>query len=258
VTEDAIVTLRRAPRAEVAQLDALSRAGFLPVQRVFSGSTPPPGATLTLPKTAPFTFAKRVSELASAGAIIETSADYAFQTVRAEELVADLDALPESAERFALSVGVRIGDETVSILPLLLAALREEIMGDEGALIVRLPDGRAVEVPAERLAPLRSLLLELSMERGTGEMSRVRALALDPEVFARTPKSLRTLRAALASPRRVAVPRTLRAKLREYPSSRPTPSSARSTPAPRAPSPPSSVSRSPARPWRTISVSCGA
>jgi len=93
--------------------------------------------------------------------IIEKAED-SFETVLAEKLVIGLDELPASIDRFALSeVGVRIGDETMAVLPLLLAALQDGLTGNEDSLIVALPDGRAVEVSAARLAPLRALLVEL-------------------------------------------------------------------------------------------------
>ena len=216
VTDDEVVTVRRAHAEESQQLDALAKAGLLPVRRVFSGRSPPRGVALTFSRIPPFAFAQRAGALASKGVLIEKDEAYGFDPVLAEDLVVELDELPASVERLGLSVGVRIGTETISVLPLLLAALREDFTGNEGALIVMLPDGRAVEVPAARLAPLRALLVELSAERGSGDVSRVRALALDPAVLSRSPESLRALRAALTSPRRVAVPKSLRAKLRDY------------------------------------------
>jgi len=216
VTDDEVITVRRQPREEHDQLDALVKAGLLPVGRVHSGRRAPEGVTGTFARTPPFSFAPRVLALESQGVIVEKAEDYAFDTVLAEELVVELDELPASVDRFALSVGVRVGEETIPVLPLLLAALQEDLTGNEGSLIVALPDGRAVEVSAARLAPLRALLVELAAERGTGEVSRLRVLALDPAVLARSPESLLALRAALSSPRQVAVPKALRAKLRDY------------------------------------------
>jgi superfamily II DNA or RNA helicase len=216
VTDDEIVTVRRSLDDEDALLASLEDAGLVPVQRAFSGRALPPGLSMAIPRLSPFAFAPRVDELASPTMRIEKADGYAFDVVVADDLDMGLEELPESLDHFGVSLGLRVGDETFAALPLVLAALRERLPADDESLLITLPDGRNVLVPAARLLPLRRLLIELMGERNPNRVSRVRALALDPAVLSRSPESLAKLRAALTGARRVAVPKTLRATLREY------------------------------------------
>ncbi len=76
--------------------------------------------------------------------------------------------------------------------------------------------GDEERVSAARLLPLRTLLLELYGERDPNRISRVRAVALDPEILTRTPKSLAKLKAALTSSNKFTVPNSLKTTLRDY------------------------------------------
>jgi superfamily II DNA or RNA helicase len=216
LTDHEIVTVRRADDDESDLLAGLADAGLVPVQRAFSGRAMPEGVAMAIPKLAPFAFASRVTALASASVRVEKAPDYAFDAIVADEVEVGLDELPESIDHFAVSLGIRVGDETFAALPLVLAALREHVPAEDESLLVTLPDGRVTLIAAARLLPLRRLLLELLAQKDPNRVPRVRALALDPAVLARSPESLAKLRAALASPRRIAVPKALRATLREY------------------------------------------
>jgi superfamily II DNA or RNA helicase len=221
VVGDEVVTVRRSPAAEGALLDALAEAGLVPVQRARAGRgyTMPSGAAYSIAKISPFAFASRVSALASSAVRVEKAPDYAFDALVADELqlqLDDVEGVDEVESQLAVTLGIKVGNERLATLPLVLTALRERFPDENESLVVPLPDGRAILVPAARLAPLRTLLMELLGEPNPLRLAPTRALALDPAVLARSPRSLTKLRAALMSPRRVAVPKALRATLREY------------------------------------------
>jgi superfamily II DNA or RNA helicase len=213
-----VIKVRRNSHEEQRLLGALALAGLIAFKRVYPLHEAPEGTALAFPKTPSFAFGARVEALAAKHVIVERDAHYPPDTMVADDLTISFDEGAGTTSQLAVSLGIRIGDETVEALPLILAALQAKGTSDDDdtSLIVTLLDGRSIKVDAARLAPLRAILLELASKSGTGEVSPLRALALDPAVVARSPASLAKLRASLTSPIKIAVPKTLRATLRDY------------------------------------------
>ena len=92
--------------------------------------------------------------------------------------VEGLVPMAESRDWFAVELGVVVAGRTVSLLPLLLQAIRDgELLLDPGAatlsvgagLNLRLPEGELIHVPAERLERWLRPLIELELRGAPGE-----------------------------------------------------------------------------------------
>jgi superfamily II DNA or RNA helicase len=163
------------------------------------------------------------AELRADGFEIEMDPSFKLQVVDVDDFYTRLEETSET-DWFELDAGIRVGDERVDLLPVLVAALRR---GDspepDASLYVPLASGALARVPYSRFAPLVDVLLELLSKEGGGKkrISRLRAMDL-AEVLAlegKTAKGLRSLRAALTETKKlpsVPIPPGLRVELREY------------------------------------------
>ena len=198
----------------------LHAAGLRPFHVVHPGEPAPEGLALALPSS-PYLLERVVRErLPENDVLFERAEGYGFYATPIDAMSLSLDDEgDEGVAGFAVSLGLRVGGEIVEALPLVLAALRASDLTLEGPLLLALPDGRTLEVPAERLKPLRAILLELAALPDGAKLARVRALGLDPSMLARSPASLERLRRALATSRDIEgepIPPKLRATLRGY------------------------------------------
>jgi len=158
-------------------------------------------------------------ELADLGFEIDIDPSFSLRIVESDDWFTDLE--PSERDWFNLELGIVVDGERVSLLPALLAALRDRA-DLEHAMFLPLPGGGYVTVPRERIAPLVDLLLELAAEpEGKGRrLSRLRAMDLAAVV--------RSERGALAAMRALrdeltsgdiappTLPKAFRAELRPY------------------------------------------
>jgi superfamily II DNA or RNA helicase len=216
VVGDEVVVVDRSRDEEGHLLFALQDAGLVDAHRAYPEAASLPGTLRALPSVSPYLLESRLSRLSTERVTVEKASDYAFDALEVDDVDLELDEDPDAVDRLGVSVGIRVGGETFAALPLLLAALGEQAPGPAESLVVPLPDGRVVLVPARKLLPLRELLLELAEASSGPVVSRARALALDPAFIKRGPESLRKVREALAAPRAAAIPRALKATLRDY------------------------------------------
>ena len=123
---------------------------------------------------------------------------------------------------FGVEVHTEQGVERISVLPVLLGALRDGASLGDGVL-VDVPSGGVAKLPAERLAPLLEVLLQLvtSERRGRPRINRWQAMDLAHvlKLESETGRGLRGLRDALARGTQLSVPalpKSFSATLRGY------------------------------------------
>jgi superfamily II DNA or RNA helicase len=115
------------------------------------------------------------------GWIVETDPDWRYRTVEATDWYGDLDdGLDDGGGWFGLELGVIVDGVRINLLPLLselvarlprdftLKRLRE--MPDDARVHPRLPDGRLLSLPIERVRALLGVLLELYSDRPRGKL----------------------------------------------------------------------------------------
>jgi len=109
-----------------------------------------------------------VPRLRESGWVIEIDPSFPFELVDA----GDWDARIEASENrwFDFDLGITVGGERLSLLPIVVDALRElgissvpqlARLGDGASVYGRLPNGAFVALPAARIAPILSTLVEL-------------------------------------------------------------------------------------------------
>ena len=151
------------------------------------------------------------------------------QLVEPDDWYVDAQA-EEGEDWFSLELGIEVGGERVNILPAVVRALRgSDVMGGQPkrgrGIEVALDDGRLVVLPAERLARVIDVLVELyddkALDEGRLRLSLVDAgRTLDLEDFtwrgaSRLRKMADQLRRRTPLPK-IAVPSSLEAELRAY------------------------------------------
>jgi superfamily II DNA or RNA helicase len=173
--------------------------------------------------------------LRAAGWVIEIDRDFRFDVVDVDGWYANVDEAKN--HWFDLEVGIEIDGARVSLIPILLKAIRlaPEVwtpaalaaQGEDGLIIVPLPDNRRVALPVVRVRGLLATLYELySREPGA---ARVRLSTLDAARLAELDQSLQLrwvggerLRAMgnklarFTGLTHVAPPKDFHAKLRDY------------------------------------------
>ena len=110
----------------------------------------------------------QVPLLVAAGWRVEPDDDFQFQVAETGDWTLDI---AEGGDWLDLALGVEVDGQQVDLLPILLSVLRADPRilspkalaeaGEEAVLPVRLADGRFIELPASRLAPLLTALVEL-------------------------------------------------------------------------------------------------
>ncbi len=245
--------LERTVRDPVAELNAERLLLALKLQPVPTYQIPGMGRAYTQPdaktdalETAWLRFMNKTRPaLEELGWQIETDGNWRYRTVEATDWYGELedsadgDGLADAGGNggwFGLELGVIIEGERLNLLPLLselvarlpkdftLENLRE--MPDDARVYPRLPDGRLLALPVERVRALLGVLLELYAERPKGKLrlsifDAVRLLELQDALKLRWHGGERLL--ALASRLRdfrgitqIAPPDGLQAELRPY------------------------------------------
>lgn len=109
-----------------------------------------------------------VPELRAQGWKIEIDPSFPYELIEADDWDAQIE--PSENNWFEFDLGINIGGERVSLLPIVVDALRdfgirshEELaqLGEGANVYGRLPSGAFVALPARRIAPLLAALIEL-------------------------------------------------------------------------------------------------
>jgi len=121
----------------------------------------------------------RVPALRAEGWIIEYDDSFDYRPVETGDWFADITEA--GRDWFDVSLQVEIEGRRIDLLPVVMAVLqsRPDIAAEgnvEGAMAVRLPDGRILPVPLERVRPIVAILDELLLGASDG---RVRVQRLD-------------------------------------------------------------------------------
>lgn len=147
---------------------------------------------------------------------------FSLSLVEPDDYFAELE--PTDNQFFDLDFGVDVAGERMSLLPLLLEALRgDKELSDHGTMVVLLPSGRFTQVPHARIKPLLDVLIELasSEPRAKPKVSRWQAMEVAETLglMSQTGRSLRELRGTLtrlSALSRPELPKDFLAKLRDY------------------------------------------
>lgn len=230
---------RRDKELEQAALDGLREQGFIQIQL-----DPPQGSTA---QKGPRAFAfrgedaaerwvaftvQRLPELEAEGWRIEIDPALSARTVEYRGDIAV--AVQDSGDGwFDLDVGIEIGGETRSLLPILIRLVESGGMAAanivDGKLHTRLDDGRMLVLPADRIARVMSVL-EAMIERSRREADRLHVpldeadalldiediLARRPDETARIDVYLTRFRAEPEPLPDAPVPATFQGELRHY------------------------------------------
>lgn len=167
---------------------------------------------------------RSMPELEKSGWRVKQDASFDCAVLVPESWYVDLEET--AGDDFKVSVGFKIQNDRINVLPFLLTYLRD----GKSAEYITLPDGRRAAVPQERMAMLASTLLEFLNKGLSGsdldsmEISWLRALELtrlqDGEEFeTRLPKKLKkksVLLEQVTDAPAVEVPGAMQASLRPY------------------------------------------
>ena len=176
-----------------------------------------------------------VPQLRAEGWRIEIAADFRFDLAPVGDWYADVDE--SSNQWFDLEIGIEVGGERVSLIPILVKLIHAQptewgskalqAMDDERMMIVPLGDGRKAALPLARLKPLLATLFELYLREPSA--NKIRLSPLEAARLAEVDRALqlrwlggermRQLGARLARFEGVApveVPAEFRANLRAY------------------------------------------
>jgi superfamily II DNA or RNA helicase len=182
-----------------------------------------------------------VPELRAAGWVVETTADFPIRLVTAEgDFKAELIE-GSGIDWFELSLGVTVEGERIDLAPILAAFIASpaieslmehaEAASDDLPLPLPLPDGRFLTLPAGRIRPILTALIELHAGGLTNDAGRVGFSRLDaasfaeleaaiPEIVWQSGEALRALgaklRAAGGALPRVEPPASFAGALRPY------------------------------------------
>ncbi|MBL9138809.1 MAG: DEAD/DEAH box helicase [Verrucomicrobiales bacterium] len=192
-----LVIIERDLRLEEKMLDRLREAGLVPVAQSLlqvRRDRHADGWTLARFEEVELSrfFDQTLPSLEAAGWKIVREPGFDLEVCRPDEWF--FEATPGPVEDwFGVELGVRLGDERINLLPVLLEALRrgvgefdpERLRNRKAteAILVPLPDGRRVPFPAGRLREIVSALVELHTlpalsARGGLEVHRLRAAQL--------------------------------------------------------------------------------
>lgn len=206
MAEQRLIVMARNRPAERQAMERLERLGFAPVEELglYHVSERHRGDLMLLAPDADIEVqdlegawldfsVRHLPELRAEGWRIELSDDYPYRLAEVDE---DWHALVQEGagiDWFGLELGVTVDGERVSLLPILsgiLAALPRDAAQadltalDQGELLfARLPDGRILPLPIERVRPLLQALLELFQvgaltADGTVRLARAQAAEL--------------------------------------------------------------------------------
>ncbi len=119
----------------------------------------------------------RVPVLRDAGWIVEYDDGFDYRPVEAGEWHAEI--VDTGNDWFDVSLGVDVEGRRIDLLPVVMSVLKTRpdltAEGADGMVAVRLPDGRILPVPVERVRPVVAILDEL-LESSSGPKIRMRRL----------------------------------------------------------------------------------
>lgn len=171
---EALIELERDTQAERAAVERLLALGFRDLSA-------PGYYELRCPEDWLEFMLHGVEALRIEGWRVEVDESFRYRLAEPEAWYADVDE--DGHDWFSLELGVLVDGERISLLPLLarfLAAHGGKVKPDE-TLLLPLPDGRQLPVPAERVAPLLATLQELydpDFEQGGLRLPRQRSATL--------------------------------------------------------------------------------
>ncbi|MGE3310001.1 MAG: SNF2-related protein, partial [Limisphaerales bacterium] len=169
----------------------LGSAGLVPAREVFRiASDPRLISAWTLRNhsdAATLDFVTRVvPALRAEGWRIERDPGFALEVCQPSEWYVETDPV-ESDNRtdwFGLELGVRVGDEKINLLPVLLQGLQSDLevfrteflkkQGPKETVLIQLPDGRRIPFPAGRLREILTALVELHSGNALAESGRLK------------------------------------------------------------------------------------
>jgi superfamily II DNA or RNA helicase len=180
---DALIRVRRDFDMEVVAVERLEGMGFVELIEVA-----PPGTTdeelageflpvLDDEDSDGFLIdfvRQRVPELRDAGWVVEIDDDFPYRVIEGEQhWYADVaDGVDETHPWFDLELGVEIGGERHSLLPILVEMLRDPAFAldefrsqDAGEFALHTADGRTLILPAKRVHAILGTLIDLFGER---------------------------------------------------------------------------------------------
>jgi superfamily II DNA or RNA helicase len=235
----AVLFARRDKDREQAALDGLREQGFIQIQL-----DPPPGSSDQKgPRAYAFRgddaadrwhafTARRLPELQNEGWRVEIDAALTARTVDYDGDIAV--AVQDAGEGwFDLDIGIEIGGETRSLLPILIRLVEaggmDSVSVVNGKIQTRLDDGRLLTLPADRIARVMNVL-EAMIERSRRDADRLHipldeadALLDIEDILARRPDETGRIDAYLARFRDdpeplpdAEVPATFQGELRHY------------------------------------------
>ena len=230
------VRLVRDVRAEKDALDVLRQAGFAPVPtRKVSAYPPLPSGAMGLASEAAWMrfFAEQAPALKAAGWQIDCPPDFRHLTLTVDDWVAELDE--GDSGWFELTLGIVVDGQRLDLAPLLHHLFRQDprwqdtaalaTIDDETPITLHTPEGARVLVPAGRIKPLATALIDL-FDGPTGGARPLSTLdaprlaeALDEDWQREGFTALEAWRerlAGIASVRAVTPPDGLRLDLRPY------------------------------------------
>ena len=166
------VRVQRRPDAEATAMRALQGAGFAPVPvRKVHGFNPLPPRALGLASEAAWErfFAEQAPALRAAGWQIDCAPDFRHLVLQVDDWFAELEE--GDAGWFALTLGIEVDGQRLDLAPLLHALFRRNArwrdpqvlaqIPDDDAIDLHTPEGLRIVVPAGRVKPLATTLIDL-------------------------------------------------------------------------------------------------
>ncbi|MBT0962295.1 DEAD/DEAH box helicase [Denitromonas iodatirespirans] len=166
------VRVHRRPDAEAAAMAALKAAGFAPVpERKVHAFSPLPPRALGLASDDAWTrfFAEQAPALRSAGWHIDCAPDFRHLVFQVDDWFADLEE--DDAGWFALTLGIEVDGQRLDLAPLLHTLFHHDPrwrdpqalaqIPDDEAIDLHTPEGMRIVVPAGRVKPLATTLIDL-------------------------------------------------------------------------------------------------
>ncbi|MES2819658.1 MAG: DEAD/DEAH box helicase [Pseudomonadota bacterium] len=231
--------IRRDAEAEAQLRQTLVDAGFSVALRQSEALALQPGEHFELPNDAAWLdfVQHRLPELDNAGWLIQMQPDFRFDLATVEDWYARVEESPQQ-DWFELELGIEVEGQRLSLLPILLQAIRRTPWlltpdalaqrQDAEVLLVSLPNGQRVALPFARLKPLLATLGELflrdaplDLERlhlRRADVARIQALEQGPALSWQGGERLRDLAQRLQQlpERQAQAPANLNAELRPY------------------------------------------
>ncbi len=186
-----LVLIPRVHSFEKEAFEKLKSLGLVPARKAFQIASDPRLKTAwTLQDhsdAATLDFVTRVvPALRAAGWKIERDPGFALEVCQPTEWY--VETLQEGADDrndwFGLELGVRVGDEKINLLPVLLQGLQGDLetfrpeflkkRGPKESVLILLPDGRRIPFPAGRLHEILTALVELHSGNALGESGRLK------------------------------------------------------------------------------------